>query len=318
MKEIVIGIDIGGTYTKFGAVDRSGASLAEDSIPTSEHEKAEDFVSRLAEKINAMLAGLPRDLGLKGIGIGVPNGNFFRGTVEFAPNLRWKGIVPLAEIFRNHFDLPVYLTNDANAAALGEMIYGGARGMKDFVLITLGTGLGSGIVVNGQMVYGHDGFAGELGHTIVDPAGRECGCGKRGCLETYVSATGIRRTVFELMAEYISESSMRNISFNDLTARMISEAAEKGDSLALEAFERTGRILAMKLADTVAHVSPQAIFLFGGLAGAGDLILEPVRRHLEEYLLPIYRGKVRILPSQLSEINAAIAGAGALVWNALT
>jgi len=226
--------------------------------------------------------------------------------------------VNLVDLFHRFHDLPVAVTNDANAAALGELKFGAAKGMKDFIVITLGTGLGSGIVANGQLVYGHDGFAGELGHTVVDPEGRECGCGKSGCLETYASAGGICRTVFELLCERKTGSELRAVAFRDLTAKMISTAARRGDLIALEAFERTGRVLGMKLADAVAHTSPEAIVLFGGLAGAGELIFEPTKRHMEASLLPSFRGKVRLIPSGLREGNAAVLGAAALIWNELS
>ncbi len=315
---IVVGVDIGGTNTAVGFVDDAGNVGAQSSFPTNAHEPPEVFVSRLHEKIEAMRESGRRldslsGFTLRGIGIGAPNGNYLRGTVEHAPNLSWKGIVPLAEMVKGRFDVPVALTNDANAAALGEMKFGAAKGMRDFIVITLGTGLGSGIVVNGELVYGFTGFAGEIGHTIVDPSGRECGCGRRGCLETYASATGICRTVFELFAKTMLSSLLRAVSSRDLTATMIADAAKQGDKVALAAFEQTGKILGLKLADAVAHTSPQAIFLFGGLANAGDLIFEPTRRHMEAQLLNIFRNKVQLLPSGIKE-NAAVLGASALVW----
>jgi glucokinase len=222
------------------------------------------------------------------------------------------------DFLKEHFNYEVtVLTNDPNAAAIGEMIYGGAKGMKDFIMITLGTGVGSGIVVNGEMVYGHDGFAGEIGHTIVDPNGRDCGCGRQGCLETYTSAPGIKRTVFELISTMNEPSILREVSFDKLSAKMIDEAARKGDALALEAFDYTGEVLGLKLADAVAHTSPEAIFLFGGLAQAGNLIFEPVKKHMEEHMLNIYKDKVKVLPSKLPPGDAAILGASALVWKEL-
>jgi glucokinase len=252
---------------------------------------------------------------IRGIGIGAPNANYYRGTVENPPNLNWKGVVDVSALVRKYYDLPVAVTNDANAAALGEMLYGAAKGMKDFIVITLGTGLGSGIVSRGELVYGADGFAGEIGHTIVDPQGRECGCGQRGHLETYASATGICRTVSELVSLRRTESELRSIAPRDLTSRMIAVAADRGDEIAKEAFEITGRILGMKLADSVAHLSPEAIILFGGLAAAGPLIFDPTKRSLEEHLLPIYRNKVKLLPSGLKEGDTAVLGASALIWN---
>ena len=246
-------------------------------------------------------------------------GNINKGTIELAAGLPWKGIVPLADIFRKHTSLRVIVTNDANAAAVGEMIYGGANNMKNFVVITLGTGLGSGIVVEGKLVYGNDGFAGELGHTSVfaDESNRTCGCGKKGCLETYASATGLKRNLMKLMADSIEPSDLRKVSFQDLDARIIHEAAVKGDKLAIEAFEYTGRILGIKLADFAALTNPEAIFLCGGLALAGEYISEPTKKHMEENLLSIYKGKVKLLKSQLSLQNSAVLGASSLVWSEL-
>jgi len=317
MNEVVVGIDIGGTFTKFGLVDREGIVYGESSIPTDFTDDVNLYARDLHKAVMALFNKVPQQLILKGVGIGAPNGNYYKGTIEFAPNLRWKGIVPLVEIFKNLFHLPVVLTNDANAAAIGEMIFGAAKGMKDFIVITLGTGLGSGIVVNGELVYGHDGFAGELGHTIVKLNGRMCGCGRRGCLETYVSAPGIKRTVFKLLSDTLYKSDLRRYSWDELTPEMISEAANAGDPVATEAFEYTGEILASKLADAVAHTSPEAIFLLGGLANAGDLIFIPTRKFFEEKLLAIYKNKVKILPSGLADKNAAVMGASALIWKEL-
>lgn len=314
---VVIGIDIGGTNTAIGIVDGGGKCLLDSAIPTNGHEDALKLVGRVCDEIQGMLGRLSGAANLLGIGIGAPNGNYYRGTVEHPPNLRWKGVVDVVGLFRKYYDLPVVITNDANAAALGEMLFGAAQGMTNFIVITLGTGVGSGLVVNGALVYGADGFAGELGHTICDPNGRECGCGRKGCLETYASAGGICRTVFELLSERKGESELRRVSFDKLTAKMITEAAHRGDPIAREAFEFTGKVLGFKLADSVAHTSPEAIILFGGLANAGDLLFEPTRRHLEANLLPIFRGKVKILPSGLPEGNTAILGAAALIWNEL-
>ena len=313
MKDIVIGIDVGGTFTKYGIVDREGNCLFENSISTNSINGAETFIKEISATLKNDLAKFP-DVKLCGIGIGAPNGNYYNGTIEFAPNLKWYGIIPVVQLFKKYFEIPVVLTNDANAAAIGEMIFGGAKGMKDFIVITLGTGLGSGIVSNGELVYGHDGFAGEIGHTIVKQNGRQCGCGRRGCLETYASATGIKRTVYKLLADSISESKLRAVSFNDLSAEMITTAAKEGDKIAIEAFEYTAVFLGQRLADSVAYTSPEAIFFFGGLAKAGELILGPTRKHLEEDLLNIYKGKVKILPSGLAELNAAVMGTAALAW----
>jgi glucokinase len=315
-REVAIGIDIGGTNTAFGVVDREGNLLTEGNIPTAGFAEPEPYVAAVHEQLEAIMRTVAR-VTLRGVGIGAPNGNYYNGTIEFAPNLRWKGVIRIADLFRKYYPLPVKVTNDANAAAIGEMVYGGARGMRDFIVITLGTGLGSGIVANGELVYGHDGFAGELGHTIVDPNGRQCACGRKGCLETYASAPGIKRTVFALLAERTEESKMRSISFNDLTAAMISRFATEGDPIACAAFEYTGKVLGLKLADAVAHTSPEAIFLFGGLANAGELIFEPTRRFMEEYLLKIFQKKVKILPSGLQGKNVAVLGASALLWNEL-
>ena len=315
MKEFCIGIDIGGTNTVFGIVDITGNFIAEDSIPTKKYQEVEEFIDALSESIKRSLDKISGNYVLKGIGIGAPNGNYRNGTIEYAPNLNWKGIVPLADMLNKKFHIPVVLTNDANAAAMGEMIYGSAKGMKDFLVITLGTGLGSGFVVDGKILYGHDGFAGELGHTIYDPNGRLCGCGRKGCLETYASATGIVRTVFELLENSDANSLLRDIDKDKLNSKDIYEAAVKGDKLALEAFDYTAKILGLKLADAVAVTSPEAIFLFGGLALAGDYILVPTKKYMEENLLEIYKNKIRVELSGLMGKNAAILGAAALIWD---
>lgn len=313
MKKRVVGIDVGGTFTKYGFVCEDGELTHEGSISTDKYPVIDDFLKELSEKIKKTIA--KEKFEIVGIGIGAPNGNFYSGKIEFAPNLLWKGIIDLRSLLRKYFDVPVIVTNDANAAALGELLYGGGKGMKDFIMVTLGTGLGSGFIVNGKVVYGHDGFAGELGHTVAVIDGRQCACGKKGCLETYVSASGIKRTMYKMIASEIEPSPLRNVSFNDLDAKMISEAAKKGDPLAKKAFDYTGKMLGLKLADAVAHTSPEAIFLFGGLSCAGDLIFEPTKRYMEEYLLPIYRNKIKLLPSALQDKNIAVLGAGALIWN---
>lgn len=318
MKEVVIGIDIGGTFTKFGIVDKNGICLKDNFTSTDKFSDFDSYLKHLYSEITELIKSLEADVDIKGIGIGAPNGNYYNGNIEHATNLNWKGIVPFVEKLKVYFpNMPIVLTNDANAAAIGEMVYGGAKNMKNFIVITLGTGLGSGIVVDGKLVYGHDGFAGELGHFNVRQKGRECGCGKHGCLETYASATGIKRTVFKLLADKAEKSELRSISYNDLTAKTIWEAAKSGDKIALEAFEITGEILGTKLADAVACTSPEAIFIFGGLAKAGKLIFEPTIRYMEENLFPIYKGKVKILPSQVQETNAAVLGASALAWKEL-
>ena len=315
-KKLVAGIDIGGTNTAFGIVDREGKILAEDRLKTSHYEQIEVYVAALYEKIMVTLKRVGDGHELIGFGIGAPMGNINKGTIEYSAGLPWKGIIPLADLFRKHTDLPVMVTNDANAAAVGEMIYGGAKAMKNFVVITLGTGLGSGFVVDGKLVYGHDGFAGELGHTAIrpGPSNRECGCGRKGCLETYVSATGLKRTLLKIMADSMQPSELRKYSFEELDAELIHQAALRGDILAKRAFEHTGRMLGFKLADVVAHTNPEAIFLFGGLALAKELIFEPAKEFMEENLLSIYKGKVKLLPSELSTQNAAVLGASSLIW----
>ena len=315
--EVTLGIDIGGTNTALGFVTRTGSILTESTMTTNAAEPADLYVARLHVKIKEMLEKVGETCVLKGIGIGAPNGNHYNGTVEFPPNLKWEGVTELVKMIQQYYPIPVSITNDANAAAIGEMKFGAAKGMKHFIVITLGTGLGSGIVVDGKMVYGHDGFAGELGHVIVDVNGRMCGCGRRGCLETYVSAGGICRTVFELLSERKEESELRNVGFNQLTSKMISDAALKGDPIALAAFEETGRILGWKLADAVTHTSPEAIILFGGLSAAGELLINPTQKYMEDYMLDIFKNKVKLLPSGLKEGNTAVLGASALMWNEL-
>ncbi|HOO98065.1 MAG TPA: ROK family protein [Bacteroidales bacterium] len=315
-KEVAVGIDIGGTNTIFGFADREGNILAEDRLKTTHYEEVEVFVAALYEKIMVASNKIPGSLDIKGFGIGAPMGNINKGTIEHAAGLPWKGIIPLADLFRKHTGLPVVVTNDANAAAVGEMIYGGAKDMKNFVVITLGTGLGSGFVIDGKLVYGHDGFAGEIGHTAIrpGPSNRDCGCGRKGCLETYVSATGLKRTLLKIMADSIEPSDLRKYSFEELDAEIIHDYAKRGDHLAIRAFQHTGRMLGFKLADVVAHTNPEAIFLFGGLALAKDLIFEPAKEYMEENLLSIYKGKVKLLASQLSTQNAAVLGASSLIW----
>ncbi|MEN8119263.1 MAG: ROK family protein [Bacteroidota bacterium] len=314
MKELCIGIDIGGTNTVIGVVDRDGNFSAENSISTKKYQKIDKFIEALNNCIKESLDSINTNYILKGIGIGAPNGNYYNGSIEYAPNLNWYEIIPLSDIINKQFHVPVVLTNDANAAAMGEMIYGAAKNLNDFIVITLGTGLGSGLVVDGKVVYGHDGFAGEIGHTIYDPNGRMCACGRKGCLETYASATGIKRTVIELLNNPDSKSILNKIPKNELDSKDIYEAAVKGDKIALEAFDYTARVLGLKLADSIAYTSPEAIFLFGGLALAGDYILKPTKKYMEENLLKIYKNKVKLELSGLMGKNAAILGAAALIW----
>lgn len=313
--EVALGIDIGGTNTKFGFVDRAGNFIAEDTIITGRKEDIRDYLKDLCLATRLVWDKIRDRVILIGIGIGAPNGNYYRGTIEYAPNLPWHGIIPFTDMMKEYFpDLPIYLTNDANAAAIGEMIYGGAKGMQDFLVITLGTGLGSGFVAHGKLIYGYDGFAGELGHVIVSPDGRQCYCGRKGCLETYVSATGVKRSAYKMMAKYISPSPLRDIPFNEMDAKIISDAADAGDELARETFAYTGEMLGRALANVVALTSPEAIFLMGGLAKAGELLFKPTREAMEKNLMQIFKGKVKLIPSQLMK-NAAIYGAAALVWD---
>ena len=317
MKDLTIGIDIGGTNTKYGIVDRGGNVLHQGNIPTTQYEEFQAYFDAMADALRKGIHELPADTRIIGIGVGAANGNYYTGNIERATNLKWKGVLPLARMFKEEFGVPCILTNDANAAAVGEMIYGNAKNMKDFVVITLGTGLGSGFVCGGVLLNGHHGIAGEVGHTSVNPNGRYCNCGKRGCLETYVSATGIKRTVYKLLADHLEPSELRGISFEDLNTKMISEAAHRGDVVAIEAFEYTGRILGMKLAETVVHTDPEAIFLFGGLSMAGDLIFRPTIKHMEANLMPLFRGKIKVLPSAMQNQAAPILGASSLVWDYL-
>lgn len=315
LEPLAIGIDIGGTGTKFGIVDRVGNVLFSGSMSTKKHSKVETFIDELYNKVKELIDKAGGEGRMKGIGVGAPNGNFYTGTVEYAPNLPWKGIIPLAKLVHDKFQLPVVLTNDANAAAEGEMIYGAAKGMKDFIMITLGTGVGSGIVANGKLIYGHDGFAGELGHTIVIPDGRlHPGTGKKGSLESYASATGVCSTTLEMLKETNEQSSLRKISPEIIDSKMVYEAAIAGDNLAKKVYEFTGKILGLALANAVMFSSPEAIILFGGLTKAGELILKPTRESMEANLIKVFQNKVKILVSHLKESDAAILGASALAW----
>ena len=310
----VVGMDIGGTNTVFGVVDSRGNVLASDSIKTQEHEEIEEYVDAVCKKLIPLLQQFGGAEKFKGMGVGAPNGNYYKGTIEFAPNLPWKGVIPLAAMFEDKLGIPTALTNDANAAAIGEMTYGAARGLRDFIMITLGTGVGSGIVVNGQLVYGHDGFAGELGHVVVERDGRLCGCGRKGCLETYCSATGVARTAREFLVARSEPSLLREIPAEEIVSKDVYDAAIKGDKLALEIFEYTGTILGRALADFIAFSSPEAIILFGGLAKSGDLIMKPIQKAMDENVLKIYAGKTKLLLSQLKDADAAVLGASALGW----
>ena len=314
-KPYVVGIDIGGTNTVFGLVDARGTIIASGSIKTGAYEKVEEYVDQVCKALLLLIADNGGVEKIKGIGVGAPNGNYYSGTIEFAPNLPWKGVIPLASMFEERLGIPTALTNDANAAGIGEMTYGAARGMKDFIMITLGTGVGSGIVINGQMVYGHDGFAGELGHTIIRREnGRLCGCGRHGCLETYCSATGVARSAREFLAARTEPSLLRSIPAENITSKDVYDAAVKGDKLAQDIFEFTGTILGEALADFIAFSSPEAIVLFGGLAKAGDYIFKPIQQAIDNNVLNIYKGKTKLLASELKDSDAAVLGASALGW----
>ncbi|MBK6935802.1 MAG: ROK family protein [Chitinophagaceae bacterium] len=316
MKDYAIGIDVGGTNTKFGVVDRKGNIVDQNRVLTNGHDTVQEFIDDLYTGLSPIIEKVGGADKIAGIGVGAPNGNFYTGNVEYAPNLRWKGVVPLAKMVSEKFGLRTKLTNDANAAAVGEMMYGCAKGMKHFITITLGTGVGSGIVIDGKIVLGHDGFAGELGHTIIRPGGRlHKGTGIRGVLESYASATGVRETAIELLAANPSEESLlKNYSQDELTSHIVYECAVKGDEIANQIFKFTGQILGEALANFVMFSSPEAIVLFGGLTNAGDLIMTPTRNAMEENLLPIFKNKVKLVFSQLKEADAAILGASALVW----
>lgn len=316
IKPYVVGIDIGGTNTVFGIVDARGNVLASSSIKTQRHQQFDDYIAELHEELSKLIeenCGIER---VKGIGVGAPNANYYTGNIEHAANLPWKGIIPFAEVMSNKFGVPVALTNDANAAAIGEMTYGAARGMKDFIMITLGTGVGSGIVSNGHLIYGHDGFAGELGHVIIRREnGRLCGCGSKGCLETYTSATGVARTAREFLETKSNEDSLlRKIALESITSKDVFDAAQDGDQIAKDVFAFTGQVLGEALADFVKFSSPEAIILFGGLAKSGDLLMKPLRQSMEDNLMPIFKGKVKLLFSEMKDADAAILGASALAW----
>ncbi len=314
MENIKIGIDIGGTNTKIGAVAENGEIIESSTFKTQIFNSEIDFINVLSAHITEISKKLREDYSISGIGIGAPNGNYYTGTIENAPNLVWGKNVPIVNILKSKFEnIPIKLTNDANAAAMGELLYGKAKGMKNFIMITLGTGLGSGIVINGELMLGSDGFAGEMGHVIAVPDGRLCGCGRHGCLETYASATGIKATVLEMLSVLQTKSILRNFKYTDIDAKIIYEAAVQGDKLALNAFDFTAKILGEKLADIVALFSPEAIFFFGGLASSGDLLINAIKKYMENQLMPIFKDKVKLEQSGLQNKNAAIIGASALV-----
>ncbi|MES2704300.1 MAG: ROK family protein [Bacteroidota bacterium] len=309
---LVVGIDIGGTNTSFGIVNRRGEIVSKGKMSTRGHDTPGEFVAALKNELFPLIEAAGID-NIAGAGIGAPNGNFFTGEIVFAPNLVWKGVVPMAQLVSDALGMSATLTNDANAAAIGEMTYGAAKGMRDFIVVTLGTGVGSGFVANGQLIYGHDGFAGELGHVIAVREGRKCGCGRHGCLETYSSATGIARTAEEWLEQSDDNTILRSHK-GAIDAHLIYEAALKGDVMALALYKYTGKILGQVLADAVAITSPQAIIFFGGLARSGDLLFKHVHHYMEANLLHIYRDKVKLIPSALPDADAAILGASALAW----
>jgi glucokinase len=319
MKKYSIGIDIGGTNTVLGLVDEDGNVLETLSISTKEFDVAEIYLDEITRNILLLIDKCDNKEAIKGIGIGAPNGNYYNGTIEYAPNLNFKGIIPVKKYIESKlkergYELNVIITNDANAAAIGEMIYGGAKGLKNFIMITLGTGVGSGIVVDGKLVYGYDGFAGEVGHTIVQPEGRLCGCGRRGCVETYSSVTGIKKTAIELMENTKTPSLLRMLPEEEIGGKTIYDAAIKGDELALKCFDITAKMLAIGMANAVAITSPEKIFLFGGLTKSGDLLMTPLKKYFEESLFVVFQNKIELKLSQLNENNVAILGAAALVF----
>jgi glucokinase len=313
-KQVALGVDIGGTNTKYGLVNHRGEILEKGSLKTEEYPEVEDFINALYDKVSPLIMKHCGQRQFDGIGVGAPNANYYTGTIEQAPNLHWKGIVPFAKLMTDKFEVPCKMTNDANAAALGEMMFGAARGMKDFIMMTLGTGVGSGIISNGQLIYGHDGFAGELGHTIVKPGGRKhWSTGSEGSLEAYASATGITITAKKMRAEFPS-SMLNDFPEEEVNSKIVFECATNGDPVAVEVFRYTGQKLGEALANFVMFSSPEAILLFGGVIKAGDFIMKPTKLHMERNLLPIFRNKVKLVFSELDEADAAILGASALVW----
>lgn len=317
VKPYVIGLDLGGTNSVFGIVDSRGEIKATTAIKTQAYETVEEYVKASVDALQIIIDQVGGIDKVKAMGIGAPNGNYYKGTIEFAPNLKWghSGIVPLADMFSKLLGIPVGLTNDANAAAIGEMAYGVARGMKNFIVITLGTGVGSGIVIDGKLVYGSDGFAGELGHvTMVRHDGRSCGCGRNGCLEAYCSATGVARTARELLETTDEPSLLRELNPEEITSLDVSIAAGKGDELAKRIFEFTGKMLGEACADFAAFSSPEAIIFFGGLTKAGSLIMDPIKRSYDEHVLKVFKGKAKFLISGLDGSSAAVLGASAIGW----
>ena len=315
-KPYVIGLDLGGTNSVFGIVDAEGHVVASTSIRTKGQNDLELYMESACAALAPMIEQVGGTGNIKGMGIGAPNGNYYTGNIELAPNLPWKGVVPFAKKFNERLGIPVVLTNDANAAAIGEMTFGVAKGMKNFIMITLGTGVGSGIVINGELVYGCDGFAGELGHVIVDrgPEARLCGCGRKGCLETYCSATGVARTARQFLTQRTDESELRSIPLDDITSKDVSIAAEHGDKLARDVYQFTGELLGRSCANFTAFCSPEAYVFFGGLTKAGNLLMDPLKQAYDENVQNIFKGKAKMLVSQLDDAQAAVLGAAALAW----
>jgi glucokinase len=317
MEEVIAGVDIGGTSTKFGLVTKNGQLVVKNEIRTDSQLSYEDFFAQLYQELIGLVEQADVKVKLAGIGVGAPNGNSLTGVIDDASNLLWQGEIPVVEMLTSISGLPVSLSNDANAAAIGELLFGAARGLHDFVVITIGTGLGSGIIANGELLLGKDGHAGELGHTTVYYDGRKCSCGRIGCLETYVSAKGLVTTVNEFIKRDYPDSKLAGLNESEINSKKVTEAALNGDEASLMAFDYTGKILGMKLADTTAHLNPEAYIISGGLANAGELLFDPTRKYLEEHLLGVYKGKVKVIPSQISEINSAILGTAAQLWNQL-
>jgi glucokinase len=314
-QQLAIGIDIGGTNSVFGIVNHRGEIQYRGAMSTRGHDNIEDYIDALEKMIQPAIQHSGGIEHIKGIGIGAPNANYYKGTIEHAPNLPWKGIVPFADLITKKFNLPCALTNDAKAAAIGEMMYGATKGMKDFIMITMGTGTGSGIVANGHLIYGHDGFAGELGHTTIIPGGRKhWSTGMLGSLECYCSATGVRLTAIEMIENNDMPSLLRDFNKEDITSKIVYDCAIKGDAIAKEVYRFTGEVLGKALANFVMFSSPEAIVLFGGLCKAGKMLMEPAKEYMEANLLPIFQNKVRLLFSELKEDDSAILGASALVW----
>lgn len=312
MEEVIAGIDIGGTNTDFGLV-HAGKVIWQDRVPTKRYPEVSVFMTTVAQQL--LSAAKANNLHIAAVGIGAPNANTKTGTMESPPNLNWKGIIPLSDMAQQAFGVPVVINNDANASALGEWHYGSARGMQDVVIITLGTGIGSGFIVNGQLLIGHDGLAGEIGHTLSVREGRLCNCGRKGCFERYASATGLKETIHELLARPGTESRLQSIEPAQLTSRQVFDAAEAGDAVALEAFDYTARIIGEKMAEVAAYFSPEAIIFMGGLASAGDLLLKPAKQYMEANILFVYKDKIPLLVSALPDNQASILGAAAAVSN---